>query len=230
MVQFCDDTLAVLKQFAKIDPSLYVSEGNILRAVSTGEDYFAKAVIPETFEHEFGFYDLNQFINCVGLFDKPNLEFGDRKVVINDDSSTNELSYFYSDIDLIKQPPSDDLNLDGAVGEFDITSDELKKLQQSAAVLGATELCIESVGEEVRVSVLAEDNSSEHTFGTITANSAVNKPFNIRIKVEYMWIKLFKHKGHCSVYDIGSENGALKVETTSSQVDLTYWMAGKYEG
>ena len=229
-MQFCDETIEILKQYSKINTSLFVSEGNIIRTVSPGQDLFARASVPEEFEYEFGIYDLNRFINCIGLFDEPDLVFDERKVKISDKKSGNELEYYYSDLELIQEPPKKDPSLEGIVAEFDMSADELKKLQQSAAVLGVTKLAIKGDENGLMVSVLSDDNSSPHSFSSTPVDSVVNKEFALHIKVENMWIKLFNKKGHFTVYDIGSDNGVLKVDTGTTKVDMTYWMAGSYEG
>ena len=58
-----DNTLGILKNFAGINKSILVKEGNQLRTISVMKNILAEAQIPEDFPRQFGIYDLNQFLN-----------------------------------------------------------------------------------------------------------------------------------------------------------------------
>ena len=58
-----DKTLTVLKNFAGINNSILVKEGNQLRTISVAKNILAEAEIEEDFPRQFGIYDLNQFLN-----------------------------------------------------------------------------------------------------------------------------------------------------------------------
>ena len=58
-----DKTLTVLKNFAGINNSILVKEGNQLRTISVAKNILAEAYIEENFPRQFGIYDLNQFLN-----------------------------------------------------------------------------------------------------------------------------------------------------------------------
>ena len=60
-----DNTLGILKNFAGINNSILVKEGNQLRTISVMKNILAEAQIPEDFPRQFGIYDLNQFLNHI---------------------------------------------------------------------------------------------------------------------------------------------------------------------
>ena len=62
-MKLSDSTLTVLKNFAGINNSILVKEGNQLRTISVMKNILAEAEIPEAFPRQFGSYDLNQFLN-----------------------------------------------------------------------------------------------------------------------------------------------------------------------
>ena len=70
-----DNTLGILKNFAGINNSILVKEGNQLRTISVMKNILAEAQIPEDFPRQFGIYDLNQFLNGLSLHTDPNLDF-----------------------------------------------------------------------------------------------------------------------------------------------------------
>ena len=62
-----DNTLTILKNFAGINNSILVKQGTQLRTMSVAKNILAEAEIKEEFPREFGIYDLNQFLNGLGL-------------------------------------------------------------------------------------------------------------------------------------------------------------------
>ena len=72
----CDNTLMVLKNFAGINNSILVKKGTQLRTISVAKNILAEAEIaPEEFPRDFAIYDLNQFLNGLGLHQDPDLDY-----------------------------------------------------------------------------------------------------------------------------------------------------------
>ena len=59
------ETLRILTNFASINASIYITQGNVLRTRSSEGDVIAIAEIPETFSHTFGIPDLPKFISLM---------------------------------------------------------------------------------------------------------------------------------------------------------------------
>ena len=66
-MKLSEKTLTVLKNFAGINNSILVKEGNQLRTISVAKNILAEANIDEEFPRPFGVYDLNQFLNGLSL-------------------------------------------------------------------------------------------------------------------------------------------------------------------
>ena len=80
-------TLGILKNFATINQSIVISEGNTIETISNVKDIYAKATVDETFDKEFAIYDLNEFLGTVSLFDLDcDFEFGEDAVIVKDGS------------------------------------------------------------------------------------------------------------------------------------------------
>ena len=78
------NTLNVLKNFAKINPSIVVQEGNVLKTISPSRTIMAKGTVDTTFDKKFAIYNLDRFISTVSLFNDPELKFGEKSVEIYD--------------------------------------------------------------------------------------------------------------------------------------------------
>ena len=66
-MKLSDNTLTILKNFAGINNSILVKSGNQLRTISVAKNILAEASIEENFPRQFAIYDLNQFLNGLGL-------------------------------------------------------------------------------------------------------------------------------------------------------------------
>ena len=76
------DTLTVLKNFAGINKYMRISKGNVLMIFNPSLPLFARAEISDFFPKEFSIYDLNQWLSTLSLFEDPDIDFGDKQMVI----------------------------------------------------------------------------------------------------------------------------------------------------
>ena len=78
-MKLSDRTINLLKNFASINQSILFKQGNQLRTISVMKNILAEANIDEDFPQDFGVYDLSQFLNSLGLFQEPELNFTGRE-------------------------------------------------------------------------------------------------------------------------------------------------------
>ena len=89
-----NDTLNVLKNFATINQGLLFKKGKRLRTLSVLKNVFAVADITDEIPREFAIYDLNEFLGTLSLFSKPDLDFKDDHILIQEGKA--KVKYFYS--------------------------------------------------------------------------------------------------------------------------------------
>ena len=77
-----DNTLGILKNFAGINNSILVKKGNQLRTISVAKNILAEANITEEFPRDVAIYDLNQFLNGLGLHSDPDLDFSPESYIM----------------------------------------------------------------------------------------------------------------------------------------------------
>ena len=80
------NTINVLKNFSKINPSILIQEGNLLKTISTNKTIMAKATVSTEFGRRFAIYNLDRFISTLSLFADPDLKFAEQFVDISDDA------------------------------------------------------------------------------------------------------------------------------------------------
>ena len=73
-MKLSDKTLTLLKNFSSINQSILFKKGNSLRTISVMKNILAEASIDEDIPKDFGIYDLNQFLNGMGLHQHPELD------------------------------------------------------------------------------------------------------------------------------------------------------------
>ena len=91
-----NETLDVLQNFASINPNILISPGQDLKTIAEAKNIMAEAHVPETFPVEFGIYDLNEFLQVIGLIQTPDLDFGVERVVIKY-ADVSRVNYYYSE-------------------------------------------------------------------------------------------------------------------------------------
>ena len=103
-MKFNDNTLAVLKNFAGINPGIVLKPGNVLHTVNQSSSILSYAKNLDNFPVEFGIYDISTFLNNISNLggNKAELTFDDKKVKIRSEDGF-ELDYYGSNPHLIKK-------------------------------------------------------------------------------------------------------------------------------
>lgn len=175
------NTLSIIKNFAGINPNLYIKPGNTLRTVSATGAIMGDAEIEETFQSQFGIYDLNVFLGILSLFQSPDIMFTEKVAVIREDKRM--VKFYGAGTSIIKEPraitPDDfpDVNL-----TFDITAATFSQIQKAASTLSVPDFSI--VGEDgtIRVQVADNKNATSNTFENYIGET--DKEFKVNLKVE----------------------------------------------
>ena len=109
-MKLSDNALAILKNFAGINNSILVKEGNKLRTISVAKNILAEAEIKEEFPRDFAIYDLNQFLNGLSLHQDPDLDF-QQDTYLSIKEGKRRVKYFFADPNVIIAPPEKDITL-----------------------------------------------------------------------------------------------------------------------
>ena len=155
-MKICTNTVNVLKNFAKINPSIVVQEGNVLKTISPSKTIMAKAKVETDFATRFAIYNLDRFISTVSLFTDPELNFGDKSVEIFDGNKRTQ--YTYADESTITKAPDKEINLPSVDVSFLLTNDHLKDVEKAAGVLGLPEIVV--FGDGKNIFLQAEDTKN----------------------------------------------------------------------
>lgn len=215
-VTISQQTMVVLKNFATINGSILIREGNQLKTISVGENAVAQYTCTETFPQTFGIYDLNQFLAGLSLFNNAVLDFENSQYVTIRGGGRSAKYYFSSPEITLKAAPEKDIKFPGSDMEFTIKQEDILALQKASAVYGIADLKFESVGGSAILSLVDKENETSNVFSLELPGDNTGKyeffmkMENIRLLPGDYHVKISKH---------------LITEWKHSSSDLTYYIA-----
>ena len=209
-----EKTLTILKNFAGINNSILVKKGNNLRTISVAKNILAEAEIVEDFSRDFAIYDLNQFLNGLGLHQDPDLDFKEESYLTIREGK-RRVKYFFADPNVIVTPPDKEITLPSDDVHFQLESSALEKLLKAAAVYQLPDLS--AVGEAGVVKLVVRDkkNDTSNEFAIVVGET--DKEFSFNFKVEN--IKIIP-----GAYDVVVSSKLLS-QFTNSTYNLKYFIA-----
>ena len=213
-MKLSDNALAILKNFAGINNSILVKEGNKLRTISVAKNILAEAQIGEEFPRDFAIYDLNQFLNGLSLHSDPDLDFKEESY-LSIREGKRRVKYFFADPAVIVSPPEKDIQLPTEDVCFQMDSVTLEKLLKAAAVYQLPDLSV--IGEAGVIKLVSRDkkNDTSNEYAIIVGET--DQEFTFNFKVEN--IKIIP-----GAYDVVISSKLLSQFTNTSH-NLKYYIA-----
>ena len=213
-MKLSDKTLSLLKNFSTINQSILFKQGRKLRTISVMKNILAEATVEEELPKDFGIYDLNQFLNGMGLHQSPELDFeNDGHVVIREGRMRSK--YFFADPSVIITPPEKEITLPTEDVKFELSTQQLDKLLKAAGIYQLPDLAV--IGEAGVVKLLVRDkkNDTSNDFSVIVGET--DKQFSFNFKIEN--IKILP-----GTYEVVVSQKLLS-KFTNKDCDLQYYIA-----
>ena len=213
-MKLSEKTLTVLKNFAGINNSILVKQGTQLRTMSVAKNILGEALIEEEFPRDFAIYDLNQFLNGLGLYQDPDLDFeADNYVVIREDQW--DVKYFFSDPQVICSPPDKAITLPSEDISFKLETAVLEKLVKQAAVYQLPDLS--AIGRNGNIELVVRDKKNDTSNIPRIVVGQTDKEFTFNFKMEN--IKIIPGSYNVSI------SSKLLSEFSNSKYDMKYYIA-----
>ncbi len=133
-------TLEILKNFAGINKSILIREGNLIRTMNAERTVFAHAEVEDVFTREFGVFDLTQMLSAWSLTQDPNVAYEEDHILL--EKNGTEIKFFYSSPRHIKAAPNKEIVLPETIMKFDLKKEVLLEMLKASAVLKLTNLYI----------------------------------------------------------------------------------------
>ena len=213
-MKLSEKTLTTLKNFAGINNSILVKAGKKLRTISVAKNILAEAEIKEEFEKDFAIYDLNQFLNGLGLHQDPELDFKENSYLTIREGK-RRVKYFFADPNVIISPPDKEIQLPTEDACFQLDSVTLEKLLKAAAVYQLPDFC--AVGENGVIKLVVHDKKNDTSNEYAIVVGETDKEFVFNFKVEN--IKIIP-----GAYDVVVSSKLLS-QFTNEAYNLKYYIA-----
>ena len=187
-MKLTDNTLNILKNFAGINNSILVKQGNKLRTISMAKNILAEADISEEFPRDFAIYDLNQFLNGLSLHQDPDLDFNE-DTYLSIKEGKRRVKYFFADPNVITAPPEKDITLPTKDVCFQLDSASLEKLVKAAQVYQLPDLS--AIGEAGVIKLVVRDkkNDTSNEYAIVVGETEDVFTFNFKVEKhqDYSW-------------------------------------------
>ena len=214
-MKLSDNTLTLLKNFAGINQSILVKQGNKLRTISIAKNILAEAEITEDFPREFAIYDLNQFLNGLSLHQDPDLDFTeDSYITIRE--GKRRVKYFYADPNVIISPPEKEIKLPSEDVCFQLESGSLEKLVKAAGVYQLPDISAIGDAGVIRLVVRDKKNDTSNEYSIVVGET--DEQFTFNFKVENI------SKIVSGAYNVVVSRKLLS-QFTNTKHNLSYWIA-----
>ena len=214
VMKLSDNTLSLLKNFSTINQNILFKQGSKLRTISVMKNILAEATVDEELPKDFGIYDLNQFLNGLGLHHNPELDFeNDGYVVIREGKMRSK--YFFADPQVIISAPEREITLPTEDVKFELSTQQLDKLLKAAAIYQLPDLAVKGGEGVVKLVVRDKKNDTSNDFSVIVGET--DKQFTFNFKIEN--IKILP-----GTYDVVVSQKLLS-KFTNKDCDLRYYIA-----
>lgn len=216
-MELSESTLQVLRNFSGINQNLLIKSGSNIKTISEARNVVATADVTESFEKDFGIYDLNEFIGVMGLVDAPSLKFDEDFVTVSDSSGRSKVKYFYAAEETLTSPAKDVNMPDGDV-KFTLDNDTLNKLKKAASTLGHNEVSIKANNGVLSLSIVENQNATSNAFSIdIDGEFKQDAVFNFIISISNLKILP-------GDYDV-EISSKLITQFKHKEIPLKYWIA-----
>ena len=180
-MKLSDKTLTLLKNFSSINQSILFKKGTSLRTISVMKNILAEATIEEDLPTDFGIYDLNQFLNGLGLHQNPDLDFENQgHVVIREGKSRTK--YFFADPNVIVTPPDKEITLPSEDVSFELSTSQLDKFLKAAAIYQLPDLAVVGGDGVVKIVVRDKKNDTSNDFSIVVGETESTFSFNFKVE------------------------------------------------
>ena len=216
-MELSESTLQVLRNFSGINQNILIKTGSNIKTISEARNVVATADVTESFEKDFGIYDLNEFIGVMGLVDTPSLKFEDDFVIVSDSSGRSKVKYFYAAEETLTAPTKD-VTMPDADVKFVLDNDTLNRLKKAASTLGHSEVSIQAKDGVLSLSIVEKQNATSNAFSIdIDGEFKQDAVFNFIISISNLKIL----PGDYEV-EISSK---LITQFKNKEIPLKYWIA-----
>lgn len=192
-----DRTLAVLKNFASINPSIQFKQGSTLSTISPQKTVMAKARLNQEFSRTFAIYDVSRFLGVLSLFGQPEIETdNDQYLTIKE--GRQKVKYMFTDPGMIAIPPEKKITLPSVDVAFTMTAADFTKTMKALAIMQMSEIAVAGDGSLIAVKTIDTKGAVQDSFAievgeTDQVFTAVFRADNLKLMISDYDVRISRH-------------------------------------
>ena len=218
-------SIDILKNFSSINSNLHIVQGKNQVIVSGPKNIMCEVEFEEDFPAEFALWDLSKFLGTLSLFDDPELEFLDKKMIIS--NGPTNVVFHYAEPKLVKGcRPETDFKMPESVIDFEISNREFVEIQRASSVLGLPDLCVTNNDSGIDIIALDKNDPTSNSYSIRVSEDAPNATFKMYLKAEYL--KLLPGDYEVSIAEKGISQFRHKTEKMTYHIAMS--AASVYNG
>jgi hypothetical protein len=210
------NTLDILNSYREINNSIVIYPGNKIRTKSEDNRIFAEAIVEETFDREFGIYDLKNFLAAYNILGTPELIFSNEEYVLLKEGRA-EIKYYFSSSEFITSiPPDRDFQLKSRDVCIHLPQSQFNKMaKMSTFDSDRTHWIVEFLGEEgeIYLRVYHKDDPTSTSYSCVVGET--ENTFSLKT---FLDVFLFMNGD----YDIVISKSPFFLEATNTSRNLRY--------
>lgn len=198
----------VLKNFSTINSGIVFKPGNVIRTISQNKTILAQAEVEETFDTEFGIYDLTRLLALLSLNKQsPEIEIEKESLVYIGLGGKGKIRQRFTDIKLISQPPESAIPMKTVDVELELKQEIFDWVFNVSSILKCPHIVIQATkGEKVTINALdvkgeivdsayvTLDVVSDKNFKVVVKNENIKViPGTYNVKISKSGFALFTH-------------------------------------
>lgn len=214
-MKISDNTISILRNFSDINANILFTPGKTLNTMSTMKNIMAKADVEETFETEFGVYDLPEFLRALDSFQQPVLKFnGSANLKIQDEKSTLSARYAFADKSTLRYP-SKKISMPDKTVTFTLNNSDYESVKKLYTNLSLPDIAFK--GEKGKIKLVALDKKNNNSNESSVTIGETDLEFTAYVKAENM--KIIPGE-----YDVALSKAKI-AHFINKKVKVQYWIA-----
>ena len=181
-MKLTENTLAVIKNFSLINPSLLFKEGDILSTMSSNKTILARAKLDQEFTNQFGIYELSKFLAVLNLFKDPEIETASDVLKIKADNKT--IRYTCADPKNFVTPPDNEITVKSVEIQFTLEPEVFTSVQKAISILGYQQFGIVGSDGKLFLQALNTNNPTGDVYSVEIGET--DKQFTVTIRNDFL--------------------------------------------
>jgi len=166
MTVISKETIDLLQNFSTINKSIVIKPGRELSTLSLNKNILATATVQESFDRDIPIYDLPSLIQIFNLFDgSPVLDTtNDSYLKVSNPQNRSKVKFFYSDPDIIVQPPEKKVDLPSEDINFRLEAPVFAQIKKAWSICGVPDLCLQGENGVMSLTLTDKKNDTSNSY------------------------------------------------------------------